>query len=155
MWKRVLEAVKYTDWHDDEIKTIVEETGASEDISSDVLENCDGIVLTNVNEKASNEEIKKLLKDAKEIDKIKIETSGNAKSRIVTGIPKKDIIPLGRKLDGREVDGTIIHCKPHVPATQPKDPVKDTDNSNKPKEAASVAGKSDAIVYASRVIWIL
>ena len=135
-------------WHGDEIKTIVEETGASEDISSDVLENCDGIVLTNVNEKASNEEIKNLLKDAineEDIDKFKIETSGNAKSRIVTGIPKKDIIPLGRKLDGREVDGTIIHCKPHVPATQPKDPVKDTDNSNKPKEAASVAGKSDAI----------
>ena len=70
MWKRVLEAVKYTDWHGDEIKTIVEETGASEDISSDVLENCDGIVLMNVNEKASNEEIKNLLKDAikEEID---------------------------------------------------------------------------------------
>ena len=43
-----------------------------------------------MNEKASNEEIKNLLKDAineEEIDKIIIETSGNAKSRIVTGIP--------------------------------------------------------------------
>ena len=81
--ERVLEAVKNTEWHGDEIITIAEETGASEDISSDVLENCDGIVLTNVNEKASNEEIKNLLKDAineEEIDNIKIETSGNTRA---------------------------------------------------------------------------
>ena len=69
-FERVLEAVKYADWHGDEIITIVEETGASENISNDVLENCDGIVLTNVNEIASNEEIKNLLKDTikEEID---------------------------------------------------------------------------------------
>ena len=121
MWKNLLETVNYVVWDGEEVESIADETGDTEEVSN--VELCDGIVITNVNEKATDEEIKGLLLegllDGKEIEKVKIETAGNPKSRLVTGFSKANITPLTKKLNKKIVDGVMIHCKPHAPSTPP------------------------------------
>ena len=74
-WKNVLDSVNYTEWDGNELKNIIEETGEAEEIPNDVVENCDGIVITNINENATEEEVKGLLREElseQEIEKVRI-----------------------------------------------------------------------------------
>ena len=124
MWSKVLESVKYTEWNGDEIKDLVEETvDTGEDTPKDEIEKWDGVVLSNINENATENDIKMLLKlglDDQDIEGVDIKETGNKRSRIVTGIAKEKIAHLSKKLEKKVVDGTMVHCKPHVPSTPPK-----------------------------------
>ena len=54
-----------------------------------------------------------------EIKNLKIELTGNKTSRLITGIVSSNIGNLSKKLNKKVVEGKMIHCKPHVPATPP------------------------------------
>ena len=56
IWKTVLKTVKYTEWDGEEVKLTVEEVAADvndENISEKMEDQCDGIILTNIDENAT------------------------------------------------------------------------------------------------------
>ena len=124
MWKDVLQSVSYREWDGEEVKIVVEETiDDNDEPTAAALEKSDGIVLSNIEENATEEDIKSLLKGEMEdhdIEKIIIEITGNKRSRLITGVLSSNISDLSKKLNRKVVEGRMIHCKPHVPATPEK-----------------------------------
>ena len=151
MWKTVLESVKYSEWDGEEVKIVVEETNAVEDESENSYEGSDGIVLTNIEENTTEEDIKHLLRAGMEetdIEKVIIEKMGNNKSRLITSLPSVNITPLSKMLNRKVVNGNMIHCKPHVPKSPPTaKPVEETTattaTDDKPKEKETGARKKE------------
>ena len=124
MWKDVLQSVSYREWDGEEVKIVVEETiDDNDEPTAAALEKSDGIVLSNIEENATEEDIKSLLKGEMEehdIEKIRIEITGNKRSRLITSVLSSNISNLSKKINRKVVKGKMIHCKPHVPATPEK-----------------------------------
>ena len=138
MWKTVLESVKYSEWDGEEVKIVVEKTNAVDDASENSFEGSDGIVLSNIEENATEEDIKSLLRAGMEetdIEKVLIEKMGNNKSRLITSLPLVNITPLSKMLNRKMVNGNMIHCKPHVPKSPPTvNPVEEPTATNATEE---------------------
>jgi hypothetical protein len=116
--------VSYREWNGEEVKIVVEETiDDNNEPTAAALDKSDGIVLSNIEENATEEDIKSLLKGEMEehdIEKIRIEITGNKRSRLITGVLSSSISDLSKKLNRKVVEGKMIHCKPHIPATPEK-----------------------------------
>ena len=124
MWKKVLQKVEYKEWAGEETKIVNKKTeeAVNESLSERLAENSDGIVLTNVDENTPEETIKELLKNEVNVqgENVKIESTNNGRSRLITGLPMFVINDLVKKLDKKVIEGKVIHCKAHVPSTPPR-----------------------------------
>ena len=149
MWKKVLQKVGYREWTGEEIKIVNEKKGEAENESSETLtENSDGIVLTNIDENTTEETIKELvLKNEAnvQIENIKIESTENGRSRLVTGLHMSLINELTKKLDKKVIEGKMIHCKAHVPSTPPRlnESELEKDKEEEDKKQAEPGTRSD------------
>ena len=125
-WRNTLETVNYIEWNGGEIE-IVEETddekgNSDEEIHMNIT-NCDGFILSNLEENATMEEIKTIIKGAAPediIQNISMHPTGSTRSKIIKDIDVAYVHQITKKVNQRSFKGRLIHCRPHVPVTPPK-----------------------------------
>ena len=153
MWMEVLQKVSYVEWNGEETKRVIEETGDVDTEPSNTeppnqLVDCDGIILSNIEESVEEEAIKDLIKEECNLDvndDVKVEITGkNKRSRLIVGLPMSSISNVCKILNKKLFGGKIIHCKPRVPCTPPRANANPTDKSPK-KDGGAENGPTNNI----------
>ena len=153
VWKEILMGVGYKEWNggekvvNEESETGQNETGQNEtedtiDELSTKYPNCDGILISNVPEDTTLLEIENLINSAllNSADGASILQEENPRSRLVQNIALDKVMQIIKKVDNRTFKGKVIHCRPHVPSTPPKEPLNVANNNeenNKKDESKS------------------
>ena len=149
MWMKLLQEVSYQEWDGEETKQVIDETVEDETEPSNSLSECDGIVLSNIEESVEEKAIKDLLKVECNVDvpDVKVEKTGkNGRSRLIIGLTVSSISHVCKKLNKKLFGGKIIHCKPRVPYTPPranpanKSPKKDEDEETETGPTNTIPG---------------
>ena len=152
-WKTILNTVAYTEWTGGEVSAgnPSNEEESNEPVVQDEaepIEGCVGLVIDNLEEDATNEDVKTILKKACSEDILNtcsIHPSGSLRSKIVK-FPNTDIIPsIAKKVDQKSFRGRMVYCKAFVPKTPPKEnktaASEETSNSpNKDNSSGKVNG---------------
>ena len=127
--------------YDGEIKDIIEDTGEKDEAEENIslLVKSDGIVLDNLKENMTDEEVRNILAlkcPAEDLSDVTIHPLGSSKSKLIKDIKSSILQSIVNKVNGSVIDGTQVHCHLHVPVTPPKpnpetttahvEPVKDT-----------------------------
>ena len=130
VWKSILEKIGYVDYNEE--KEITQETEENTEIEeSEVVDKnpllefsnylYDGLILSNLPEDISNEDLEELLE--KHVlncsDKITILSAESSRSRFIK-TNDKDLISEFMKMNNKTLRGRLVHCHPHIPATPPK-----------------------------------
>jgi hypothetical protein len=109
---------------------------------------CDGVVLSNLPDDITDDDIKKLIEKAvlNGSDEVSILPSETSRSRLIKAKDKSLIQKIVNKIDSKSINGRLIHGRPHVLIKPPKpdiyvdkeDQRKDSDDAkikeNKPAE---------------------
>ena len=84
--------------------------------------NCDGIIIDNLPEDITEENISELLESAvlNSGDGITIHPTGSLRGKLVKNVKIESISTLIKIIDKKSLKGRTLHCKPHIPATPPK-----------------------------------
>ena len=144
VWRDILKNVGYSEWSGGKEAEVIEDDGEQDaDINEpnlDIVEdfpNCDGIILSNVAEDITEDEIKKILESAvpNSSEGISIHPAGSSKSRLIKDLDLSVISQILKKTDIKTFGGKTIHCRLHVPSTPPKKEVPRDCISNKSAEA--------------------
>ena len=128
-WKNILKDVDYKEWVGGEIDELnVENKKDEETQERDELEetadasNVDGMVLSNLDEDCTVQDIKNILKGSMneaDLEKITVHPAGSTRSKLIKDI-KQNIGSLARRIEGKSFGGRLIHCRPHVPISPVK-----------------------------------
>ena len=131
-WKDILKSVNYVEWIGEEDKKeektdekadeiVVDDDGVDENEAD--ITNCDGIVISNLEEDATLEDIKLILEKTvpdDDIAKITFHPTGSTRSKIVKNIDISLVRRIAKKVDNKSFKGRLLHCRPHVPVSPPK-----------------------------------
>ena len=134
-WKNTLASVNYTAWISEESidtdENIIEDVEESEEETTATnVTNCDGLVISNLDEGITIDEIKLILKGAakdEDIDGISVHPTGSVRSKIIKDIDPTLVNGITKKVNSKSFKGRLLHCRPHVPVTPPK---KEVQNKN-------------------------
>ena len=128
-WKNILKDVDYKEWVGGEIDELnVENKKDEETQERDELEetadasNVDGMVLSNLDEDCTVQDIKNILKGSMneaDLEKITVHPAGSTRSKLIKDI-KQNIGSLARRIEVKSFGGRLIHCRPHVPISPVK-----------------------------------
>ena len=131
VWRDILEKVEYKDWDGGEIVSSEENT-----VGNDVDENkeneefttkypnCDGIIISNVPEDTTPNEIETILNSAAvagSTENVSILQADNVRSRLVKNVSLDKVLEIVKRVDHKSYKGNLMHCRPHDPATPPKE----------------------------------
>lgn len=125
-WKDTLASLNYTEWKGEGLDTIGE--GFAENADQEITEqvanitNCDGFVISNLEEEASIEDIMTILKGIaadEAISGISIHPTGSTRSKIIKDIDPTLVTKITQKIDNKSYKGRLLHCRPHVPVSPP------------------------------------
>ena len=155
VWKEMLANVGYIDWvGGKEIELDVTEDEQENSNNKNVnigktYPSCDGLILGNLPDDTSDDDIKKLFEKAvlNSSDGISIHPSGTIRSRLIQNIKTEHLDEIVKTTDKMSLKGNLIYCRPHVPATPPK--LKDNEEENeikvddKPKESRTAKDDYD------------
>ena len=113
-----------------------------------LLVKSDGIVLDNLKENVTDEEVRNILAlkcPAEDLSDVTIHPLGSSKSKLIKDIKSSILQSIVNKVNKSVIDGTQVHCHLHVPVTPPKpnpetttahvEPVKDTLDDVEPAKA--------------------
>ena len=133
-WKETLATVNYVEWNGGELEVKPDEIENNEIVEEYEanITNCDGIVISNLDENATIEDIKAIMKDAipaDDLGKISVHPTGSTRSKIVKDVDVSHAMSIARKLDSKSFKGRLLHCRPHVPLSPPKTPNNPTESS--------------------------
>ena len=158
-WKNTLASVNYIAWNSEESndtdKNIIEDMEESEEETTATnVTNCDGFVISNLDEDITIEEIKLILKGAakdEDIDGISVHPTGSTRSKIIKDIDPTLVNRITKKVDSKSFKGRLLHCRPHVPVTPPKKEVhnKNTNQDENKGNESKHADEDEAIDSAS------
>ena len=148
MWKTVMNNVSYKEWNggeatadnDDHQEGMATETSEVDDVPA--IEGCTGLVLDNLEENMTNEDIKTILKRAcseETLQSFTIHPTGSLRSKILKDIDPNIIPSIAKKLDKKSYKGRMVFCKPFVPKT----PTKTTPEADKEETTISSDKKED------------
>ena len=144
-WKNTLSSIDYKEWSggEDEIKeAVIEDDEIEEDNVPDIT-NCDGFVISNLEEDATIDDIKTIIKEAVPEDvigKITIHPTGSMRSKIIKDVDIALVNRITQKIDNKSYKGRLLHCRPHVPVTPPKkDPIESSTTNPKEREQTKKA----------------
>ena len=109
--------------------------------------NCDGLAVSNLPDDITDEDIKKMLesKVLNSSDGISIHPTGTLRSRLIKDVSIHMISEIVRKFDNKSIGGRIIHCRPHVPTTPPKQEVPKVNEEPKSNVDGDSKSKSDIV----------
>ena len=153
-WKAVLESVNYTAWNGGELAdtAVVEaETEENEEEDVEIHDNCDGVVLTNIKENSTKEDIQELLKgiiDDDALDKISVHPTGSFTRKVVKDITRENVAKIIKGTNKKIHNGKTVYCQQNVKVT-PEKPVKtdetqvENENLERSKTVESTATPSD------------
>ena len=124
MWKTIMNNVNYKEWNggeatadnDDHQEGMATETSEVDDVPA--IEGCTGLVLDNLEENMTNEDIKTILKRAcseETLQSFTIHPTGSLRSKILKDIDPNIIPSIAKKLDKKSFKGRMVFCKPFVP----------------------------------------
>ena len=146
MWKERLANVGYTDWDGLELNHVIVETGPDEEQNNELFKNCDGVIINNLVEEATAQEVLDLLKEGipeMEMKNLRIQIQENPRSRLITGINQDIITSISKKLNKKLIGGQMIHCHPHVPSSPPE--------AKSEKAAENVASHKEGVTNVNKV----
>ena len=155
--KNTLSSIDYKEWSggEDEIKeAVIEDDEIEEDNVPDIT-NCDGFVISNLEEDATIDDIKTIIKEAVPEDvigKITIHPTGSMRSKIIKDVDIALVNRITQKIDNKSYKGRLLHCRPHVPVTPPKkDPIESltTDPNEREQTKIPVIPPTDDPVESS------
>ena len=145
VWKDILNAIGYIEWNGEESADVIEdltpvdglhiETEEADDIPP--IDGCTGLVIDNLEENMTIEDIKTLLKKACSDETLKsctLHPTGSLRSKIVQNLDTSLIPLIAKKLDKQSFMGRMIFCKPYVPKT----PQKEENPSNRNENPSSL-----------------
>ena len=125
-WKNTLDSVNYIEWNGGEIEIVGEiddeKVNNDEEIPLNIT-NCDGFILSNLEENATVDEIKTIIKGAAPedvIENISMHPTGSTRSKIIKDIDIAYVHQITKRVNQRSYKGRLVHCRPHVPLTPPK-----------------------------------
>ena len=135
VWKETLASIGYSEWIGGDIEVAVEEEASNENwIGIETkYPNCDGVVINNLPEDISNEDVKTLLEGAvlNSSEQVSINPTGSTRGRFIQIMDIKLVKIFLDKIDSKSFRGRVIHCRPHVPTS----PLKK--NTSEPLEVGS------------------
>ena len=130
VWRDILEKVEYKDWDGGEIVSSeenkvdndVDENKENEEFTTK-YPNCDGIIISNVPEDTTPNEIETILNSAVagSTENVSILQADNVRSRLVKNVSLDKVLEIVKRVDHMSYKGNLLHCRPHVPATPPKE----------------------------------
>jgi hypothetical protein len=110
-----------------------------EENTADVT-NCDGFVISNLEEDATLEDIKEIMKELvpeDALERITVHPTGSIRSKIIKDVDIALVNRITKKVDNKSYKGRLLHCRPHVPVTPPKkDPIQSS--TKEPETIAEV-----------------
>ena len=126
-WKDTLAMVNYIEWSGGEVdveitEQNIDDEGCIEEEAIDIT-NCDGVVISNLDEDVVIEDIKTIIKTAVPndvLDKITVHPTGSTRSKIVKDFDVTLVKNITKKVNSKSFKGRLLHCRPHVPVTPPK-----------------------------------
>ena len=153
-WNEILVTVGFSEGSGGK-EIVIEETKEDDDKSDgnriDIgkeYPNCDGLILSNLPEDISDNNIKRMINSAvlNSADEVSILPSGNSRSRLIKNLDLSYLPEVMKKMDNKSFDGHLIHCRPHVPVTQPKTVAEKTPTvvvADETPKTVNVKGKAD------------
>ena len=127
VWKDILDSVNYMEWNGGEIEDIENEKEEELEEDDANISNCDGFVISNLEENSTTEDIKAIIKGSvpdEALQVITVHPTGSTRNKIIKDIEISLVKTITRKIDNKSFKGRLLHCRPHVPITPPK-PAKD------------------------------
>ena len=127
-WKDTLASLNYVDWAGEGVDIEEEEQvhaindGDETAVEENDISNCDGFVISNLEDNASVEDIKKLMKGAASenvITGITIHPTGSTRSKIVKNVNPALVRNISNSINNKSYRGRLLHCRPHVPVSPP------------------------------------
>ena len=140
-WAEILDSLNYVKWNgegrdnfdeDEQENTFEAESAESTEDKADIS-NCDGFVISNLEEDASIEEIKRIIKGAapdSDIAGITVHPTGSTRSKIVKDINPVLVKNISKKIENKSYKGRLLHCRPHVPISPPSKKIPGTMNKD-------------------------
>ena len=123
-WKEVLESVNYTDWNGGEItETANEEKDEALEEDIEIHDNCDGIVVSNLVENNTLDDIQEMLKGLVPDDALRevtVHPTGSTRSKIIKNVDKDGIRKIIGKFNNKTFKGRILYCRQNVTTTPEK-----------------------------------
>ena len=131
VWGETLKSVGYKEWSGGEIHTLGEKQASDEpkeppkkddkEELSTRYPNCDGIIISNLPEDITSDEIEKILNTAvlNSAEGVSILQEESSRSRLIKNIALESVLDIVNKIDNKNIKGKVIHCRPHVPSTPP------------------------------------
>ena len=152
-WKEVLESVNYTDWNGGEItETENEEKDEALEEDIEIHDNCDGIVVSNLVENNTLDDIQEMLKGLVPDDALRevtVHPTGSTRSKIIKNVDKDGIRKIIGKLNNKTYKGRILYCRQNVtttPVKQVKDVEPNTENVAKEVKTTIPTGAQPKLI---------
>ena len=139
VWKDILISVNYKDWNGGQPEKAENEeenedlTDPDDERSVDIS-NCDGFVLSNLEEDTTIEDIKTIMKGSvpdEVLEVITVHPTGSTRSKIIKDVDPSLVNTITRNVDKKSFKGRLLHCRPHVPITPPKAEAHDANGERK------------------------
>ena len=95
------------------------------------IDGCTGMVLDNLEEDTTLDDIKNILKKVcpdESLQSCTLHPTGSLRSKIIQNIDASIIPALAKKVDKSSFKGRLIYCKPYVPKTPPKKDIPSSGN---------------------------
>ena len=154
-WKEILNNIGYREWNGGECVVDTgnpsnenEEPAVAEEATP--IEGCDGLVLDNLEENTTLEDIKSILKNVcseENLISCTLDPAGSLRSKILKDLDTSLIPSIAKKMDKQSYKGRLIYCKPYVPKTPEKEAKQERDPSIKDLEK-----KDEASTISKQVI---
>ena len=124
-WKVVLESVNYIAWNGGEPAetAVIEIEEDDEEEDMEIHDNCDGVVLTNLNENSTKEDIQELMKgliDDDALDKISVHPTGSVTRKVVKDITRENVAKIIKGTNKKIHNGKTVYCQQNVTLTPVK-----------------------------------
>ena len=151
IWKDILAAVNYKEWNGGQPEE-VENAEENEDLTDPDEErgvdisNCDGFVLSNLEEDTTVDDIKTIMKGSvpdEALEAITVHPTGSTRSKIVKDVDPSLVNTITRNVDKKSYKGRLLHSRPHVPITPPKAMVVTDDANDEERDSAEEVETED------------
>ena len=131
-WNGILISVGYKEWLGEEKATdptvnVVQDNkdNTMDDVDAASITGCTGIVLDNLEEDMTFDDIKAILKKVcpgEDLESCTLQPTGSLRSKIVENLEVNLIPKIAKKVDKTSFKGRMIYSKPFVPRTPPREP---------------------------------
>ena len=146
-WRDTLDTVEYKEWSGGEVDSKEEDENEKDDENVDAegganISNCDGVIISNLEEDTTTEDIKFIMKGTlpkESMEKITVHPTDSTRSKLIKDMDLTLVSKIAKHVDKKSYKGRLLHCRPHVPVTPPKKTTEPNEPLDKKKEITDEA----------------